>query len=135
VHHWFVVFRPRERQADRWEVWQTPNAGGKSWGHVHRNLMHPDRPVGGGPTCIAAAWTGEEARRLRSVMERPEEYPYRNLYRYWPGPNSNTYAAWILRRAGIPHRFDLRSFGCGYPLRDIRAPEAPTHPEPGATDG
>lgn len=116
VHHWFVVFDPDQGTADRWEVWQCRDAGGQCWGHVHRNLMHPDRPVGGGPTRVATAWTGDEARRIRDVLERPEEYPFQELYRYWPGPNSNTYVAWVLHKAGVIHRFDLRAFGCRYPL-------------------
>jgi hypothetical protein len=113
IHHWFVVFDP-ERPAERWEVWQTASAGGKSWGHVHRNLMHPDRPVGGGPTCLVCTWTGDDAARIRAVLQRPEDYPHYDRYRYWPGPNSNTYAAWVLHEAGITHRFDLRAHGCRY---------------------
>jgi len=117
VHHWFVVLDRQAEHADRWEVWQSRNAGGQSWGHVHRNLMHADRAVGGGPTRLAAAWDGAEAERLRAVLEQPEDYPYRELYRYWPGPNSNTYARWVLLKAEVPHRFDIRSFGRGYPIR------------------
>jgi hypothetical protein len=115
VHHWFVVVD--SGLADRWEVWQNRDAGGQSWGHVHRNLMHADRPVGGGPMCQAAAWHGEEAQRLRAVLEQPEDYPFRELYRYWPGPNSNTYAAWVLLKADVAHRFDIRAIGRGYPIR------------------
>lgn len=111
VHHWFVVADRRAGILDRWEVWQNRDAGGESWGHVHRNLMHPDRPVGGGPTMLTAEWRGEEAARLRALLERPEAYPFRNCYRYWPGPNSNTYAAWNLARAGLLHDFDPRGVG------------------------
>lgn len=111
VHHWFVVRDPDSGASDRWEVWQNPDAGGESWGHVHRNLMHPDRPVGGGPPATVAEWRGEEAARLRALLEQPERYPFRNSYRYWPGPNSNTYAAWHLARAGLLHDFDPRGIG------------------------
>lgn len=117
VHHWFVVLDAGAEQADRWEVWQSRNAGGQSWGHVHRNLMHPDRPVGGGPTCVAARWHGDQAQRLRAVLVQPQVYPFQERYRYWPGPNSNTYAAWVLLKADVAHRFDLRAFGQGYPTR------------------
>lgn len=111
VHHWFVVQDLETGQLDRWEVWQRRDAGGESWGHVHRNLMRPDRPVGGGPPAVAAEWRGEEALGLRVLLERPESYPFRNCYRYWPGPNSNTYAAWHLSRAGLLHDFDPRGVG------------------------
>jgi hypothetical protein len=111
VHHWFVVRDPDSGAVDRWEVWQNPDAGGESWGHVHRNLMHPDRPVGGGPPAIVAEWHGAEAVRLRALLEQPERYPFRNCYRYWPGPNSNTYVAWHLARAELLHDFDPRGIG------------------------
>jgi hypothetical protein len=117
VHHWFVVFDPETGATTRWEVWQNRDADGESWGHLHRDLMHPDRPVGGGPTFTVAQWEGDEARRLRDVLERPEEYPFREVYRYWPGPNSNTYAAWVLARAGLLHDFDPRGIG-----KDFLAP-------------
>jgi hypothetical protein len=111
VHHWFVVHDPATGRYDRWEVWQRPDAGGESWGHVHRNLMPFDRPVGGGPPAVAAEWHGAEAARLRALLEQPEAYSFRNCYRYWPGPNSNTYAAWNLARAGLLHDFDPRGVG------------------------
>jgi hypothetical protein len=114
VHHWFVVFDPEAETADRWEVWQHRDVGGESWGHLHRNLMYPDRRVGGGPTCTVAEWRGEEAHRLRQVLEAPEEYPFQQVYRYWPGPNSNTYAAWVLDRAALLHDFDPRGVGKDY---------------------
>ena len=77
VHHWFVVLAPDRGIGDRWEVWQNRDAGGNSWGHLHQNLMHSDRPVGGGPVSIVGEWRGEAAARLRAVLEEPERYPYR----------------------------------------------------------
>jgi hypothetical protein len=47
----------------------------------------------------------------RSILNAPEQYPYRGYYHAWPGPNSNTYAVWILRQAGIPFDFDARAIG------------------------
>lgn len=111
VHHWFVVHDVATDGRDRWEVWQRREAGGESWGHVHRNLIPAERPVGGGPARLTAEWHGEEAARLRAQLEQPEAYPFRNCYRYWPGPNSNTYAAWNLSRAGLLHDFDPRGVG------------------------
>jgi hypothetical protein len=114
VHHWFVTYTPEIGRWERWEVWQTANAGGTSWVHVHRNLMHPDRGVGGGPMRIEREWRGDDARRLIEVLEDPLRYPYRDRYRAWPGPNSNTYAVWALRQAGLAHEFDPRAVGKDY---------------------
>src|SRR5689334_5965458 len=114
VHHWFVLFDPDLEVWQRWEVWQDRDRGGTSWGHVHRDLMRPDRPVGGGPCVLAAQWSGAEARRLADVLARPEAYPHRSRYRAWPGPNSNTYAAWVLREAGVAFDLGRRAIGQGY---------------------
>src|SRR5688572_29928584 len=81
IHHWFVVYRPEAGAWERWEVWQDANRGGTSWDHVHRDLMAPDRPVGGGPMQVEREWRGEEARRLIEVLEDPLRYPHRDRYR------------------------------------------------------
>jgi hypothetical protein len=112
VHHWFVVLDGPGRT--RWEVWQTKNAGPHCIGHVHRDLKGPDDGVGGGPARIAARWDGEAARRIAAVLGRIERYPYCERYRYWPGPNSNTFAAWVLREAGIEQPLHWKAFGKRY---------------------
>jgi hypothetical protein len=114
VHYWFTAFDPRVGAWQRWEVWQHRDAGGTSWGHVHLDLMRPDRPVGGGPCCVEAEWRGRAAQRLCAVLRLSPRYRYRNLYRYWPGPNSNTYVAWVLREAGICFDLDPRAIGKDY---------------------
>ncbi len=111
-HYWFVVFEADE--AHRWEVWQTKNAGGRAIGHVHCDLKPPDAGVGGGPARIAAEWTGAEALSIKKVLEAAHAYPFCHRYRYWPGPNSNTFAAWVLRQAGIPHPLARRAIGRNY---------------------
>jgi hypothetical protein len=114
VHCWFTVLDEATGGWERWEVWQTPGAGGESWGHLHRNLMPPDRGVGGGPSRNAAEWHSEDAAAILAVLHDPLRYPYRDRYRYWPGPNSNTYVAWVLREAGIDHPLHPRAIGSGY---------------------
>jgi hypothetical protein len=111
-HYWFVVFEGD--RAERWEIWQTKNAGGRAVGHLHCDLKTPDAGVGGGPMRIEAEWTGEEAKKIRDVLNKGEAYPFCGRYRSWPGPNSNTYAAWILRQAGIDYRLPRRAVGGNY---------------------
>ena len=98
-------------------MWQTKNAGGRSIGHVHCDLKAPDAGVGGGPMRIAAEWRGDEARAIASVLEKISDYPHCARYRLWPGPNSNTFVAWVLREAGVRHRLGLRGIGAGYAAR------------------
>jgi hypothetical protein len=114
-HYWFTVSDPRSGRCDRWEVWQTPNAGGVSFGHLHCNLQSPDAGVGGGPALVAAEWTGEEALRLRLVLtQAANQYPYCDHYRAWPGPNSNTFASWVLRRANVVFLLPWKAHGRNY---------------------
>ena len=115
AHYWFTVSDLRSGRCDRWEVWQTPNAGGVCFGHLHCNLQPPDAGVGGGPAIVAAEWTGEEALRLFSVLSQATNvYPYCDYYRAWPGPNSNTFAAWVLRRAGVGFPLPWKAQGKNY---------------------
>jgi hypothetical protein len=114
VHYWFAVFDPGTQRWHRWEVWQQADAGGTSWGHVHEDLMVADANVGGGPVQVRAEWHGAEARALADVMARSSEYPDRGRYLAWPGPNSNTYIAWVLRRAGVAADLEPRAIGKDY---------------------
>src|SRR5947209_8250000 len=38
----------------------------------------------------------------------------RDAYRYWPGPNSNTYPAWVLREAGVAGELPPKAVGKDY---------------------
>ena len=99
VHYWFVV---DDGERHRWEVWQSANAGGTSVGHLHRDLKAPEADVGGGPTRLAAEWRDEDARRIAEVLSRcAGDYPHCARYFPWPGPNSNTFVAWVLAEAKI----------------------------------
>ena len=113
VHYWFVVEDGGERH--RWEVWQSKNAGGRSVGHLHCDLKAPEADVGGGPSRVAAEWRGEEARRIADLLSRcGDDYPFCARYFPWPGPNSNTFVAWVLAQAGIKHRLGWRALGSNY---------------------
>ena len=124
-HYWFTVLDPEhapdQRCWHRWEVWQWQGAGGVNWGHVHPDLMDPTAGVGGGPSRMEVQWRGAAAGRLARVLNDPLGYPYRSRYRAWPGPNSNTYAAWVLHRAGVEHALDRHALGKDYLGRWFRA--------------
>ena len=115
VHYWLVAWKGAA--CHRWEVWQTKNAGGHSIGHVHCDLKPPDEGVGGGPAHIAAEWTGREAAAIHAVLDAVDRYPHCHRYIVWPGPNSNTFAAWVLKRAGIRHKLVWRALGKRFPVR------------------
>ncbi|MEL6109623.1 MAG: DUF3750 domain-containing protein [Planctomycetota bacterium] len=102
-HHWLVV---REQTGShRWEVWQRKDVGGVAWGYLHRDLMPPKANVGFGPSRHVRSWVGDDAVAIGQRLEKaPATYPWTEKYRYYPGPNSNTFAQWVL--AGV---FRLRS--------------------------
>jgi hypothetical protein len=110
VHCYFVEFCPPDGW-HRWEVWQNPGSDERSWGHVRRDLMAPASGVGAGPSWALCEWRGQEAQRLREALAGSPRYPHRDRYHYWPGPNSNTFASWVLREAGIGYRLPAAAWG------------------------
>ena len=115
VHYWFTVSDPATGRCDRWEVWQSKDAGGTSVGHLHCNLKAPDDGVGGGPARLDAQWRGEQAARIFLVLSNVEKrYPFCHRYLPWPGPNSNTFVAWVLREAGVDFPLHWKALGQGY---------------------
>jgi len=92
-HHWFVI--DRDGSESRWEVWQKRSACSTSWGHLNLNLLPPSCGVGNGDAVLLEQWSSALALANR-IEESPQQYPWCHKYRYWPGPNSNTYVQWIL---------------------------------------
>lgn len=112
-HYWYVVIRGN--QQDRWEIWQKPSLSRESWGHLHQNLMPPDSGVGNGSSWLETSWTGELGNELaRTIEESPIIYPYNHCYRYFPGPNSNTYIQWILNQTNCHYRLSIKAIGKYY---------------------
>lgn len=110
IHYWYVILQ--ENQVTRWEIWQKPDLSPDSWGHLHKNLMPVNSGVGNGASWLETVWTGELAHQLAEILENsPETYPHKYLYRYFPGPNSNTYAQWILNQVKSDYRLSIKGIG------------------------
>ncbi|MGE0708672.1 MAG: DUF3750 domain-containing protein [Planctomycetota bacterium] len=127
VHPYFRVWIPERAEWHEWEIRSNARLdaassiaqGDGAWGHIRLSR------AGAFPTprrhWLGAEWRGPEAARLRAALERsPTRYPFRDAYLYWPGPNSNTYARWVLAEAGVgcdlhPHLvgkdFDIARLG------------------------
>ena len=59
----------------------------------------PDRAWYGSPPVLLASISGEAASDLIPRIEQAiASYPYPRTYDAWPGPNSNTFVAWIIRQ-------------------------------------
>jgi uncharacterized protein DUF3750 len=78
----------------------------------------PDgRWFGNEPTLMAELRGDEAARAIPKILEAVASYPYPNEYKVWPGPNSNTFMAYIGRQ--VPElRMDLpaNAIGKDYPI-------------------
>jgi hypothetical protein len=111
IHGCFVAYDPDTQSWTRWEVWQKQGIGPDSWGHLRRNLTGVTHGAGAGPNWIQAQWDGDDAQKIQAVLEDPQAYPWQDIYLYWPGPNSNTYIAWVLKNAGIETDLPLAGMG------------------------
>ena len=100
IHGWFVTYDPDDGAVDRWELWQAPDVGGISFGHVHNNLSSPETGLGNQEAFIIAELIGPEARAVIEFIEQQSPfYPCRDAY-FLLGPNSNTYLQWVLDNTG-----------------------------------
>jgi len=105
------------QSCDRWEVWQFARQNHSCWGHLHKNLLAPFQGVGNGPSRIIKQWQGNEARPIVEKIESsPDQYPFIETYRYWPGPNSNTFAQWIVSKQ---IKLGRRAIGKSFPVPDL----------------
>ena len=59
----------------------------------------PDRRwFGNEPELLAELRGADAARAIDEIVKAVETYPYSNQYVIWPGPNSNTFTAYVARR-------------------------------------
>jgi hypothetical protein len=93
VHTWIVVKRENARTWTRYDV--------VGWGNpVRTNGWAPDgRWFGDTPMVLADVKGAEAAALIPKIEAAIKTYQYRNAgdYRIWPGPNSNTFVATVLR--------------------------------------
>jgi len=94
VHCWIVI---KPRGADRLVRYDVVG-----WGSpVRRDAWAPDARWYGNVPRIVREIRGAEAERLIPEIEDAiARYPYANRgdYKVWPGPNSNTFTAWVARQ-------------------------------------
>nr|WP_240494275.1 DUF3750 domain-containing protein [Pantoea sp. 1.19] len=93
VHPWIIFKRAGDRQFQRYEVigW---GAGDK----VRRNANPPDGYwYGETPRLLQQHWGPKAQVMIPQIEAAIADYPWRDTYRAWPGPNSNTFLAHIGR--------------------------------------
>jgi hypothetical protein len=96
VHSWIAFKREGAATYDRYDVvgWGV----GRGAPAVRRNLRPPDGRWAGNQPMLLAELHGQEAASAIPKLEAAiVRYPFRDRYSTWPGPNSNTFVAWLAR--------------------------------------
>jgi hypothetical protein len=134
LHPYFLVYDHNSNIWEQWEIW-----AGSQWGYYLNRSAKQRRYSDGRKTetvesirrqlgCVRSfspityinessneyllsEWSGDDARRLIEVMRQPETYPEHSTYVMWPGPNSNSYARWVLEQAGVSADLHPRMIG------------------------
>jgi hypothetical protein len=93
VHSWIVTKGKGARAYDRYDKvgWGSP---------IRKNAHAPDGRWYSNEPVIVRAVTGREAERLIPLVEKAiRAYPYSHAgdYHIWPGPNSNSFVAYVVR--------------------------------------
>ncbi len=96
VHSWIAV---KAKDADQYTVHQV-----MGWRHDQQQpvvISRKDAPdrfwFGSRPEVIAELRGAAAERAIPKVEQAVRDYPYRYNYVLWPGPNSNTFTAYVAR--------------------------------------
>jgi len=115
-HYFFVGFDPGEGEWHRNELLSRPRQGHR----VSIDRIPPDASFDTRmlrPARIVREYRGPRARRILEVLQTSQAiYPEDQRYKLM-GPNSNSYIAWVLRRARVGHDFNTRAVGRRFPSR------------------
>ncbi|PXX89687.1 DUF3750 domain-containing protein [Marinobacter vulgaris] len=93
VHTWIST---KEAGANTYYVHQVTG-----WRHyvIQSRPDDPDRNWYGAKPALIADFRGQQAERIIGQLGGViENYPYPTTYEAWPGPNSNTFVAWVIRQ-------------------------------------
>ncbi len=96
VHTWIAMKRKND---DHYQVIQT--LGWRAYRNQSAIVLRadtPDRYWYNSPPLLIGEQRGEVAEKaIDRLLSAAERYPHRFEYRLWPGPNSNTFIAYLLR--------------------------------------
>lgn len=113
-HTWVATKRTDETEYTIYEVVGWRANRGRPVVRVQRGV--PDRHWYGAEPRLLGKVEGEDVEVLIDRVEEViEEYPWSNTYQVFPGPNSNTFTAWVAKQ--IPElgiKMPLRAVGKSY---------------------
>ena len=99
VHTWISLKPEHATQYTVYEVvgWHTLKGGSAL--QIHQN--EPDRYwFGARPEILSDLRGAKATEAIKGIKAAATAYPYADTYTTWPGPNSNTFTAFIIR--GVP---------------------------------
>jgi hypothetical protein len=118
VHTWVAV-KPRDAEHfTTYEVDDDPDIPDEEESFLLVQQRAPDQRWFGSRPVLLADIRGEPAERaIAGIQAAVQVYPHRELYRSWPGPNSNTFTAYLIRHApGLRVDLPASAIGKDYPL-------------------
>ncbi len=117
VHTWIAT---KAEGAANYRVYQVTRWSRSRVAASHRA---PDRAWFGNRPWLLADYRGEvAARMIPRIDQAVAAYPAVDRYRVWPGPNSNTFVAWVIRRVpGLQVPLPSTAIGKDYLLDGVLA--------------
>lgn len=117
THTWIAYRKGDQGEWTRWDV-----TGWGSGSTVKKNIAPPDGKWYGSQPILLKEVRGIAATSaIRQIENSIEEYPYQDQYTAWPGPNSNTFTAYVIRNASSIN-VDLPSNAIGKDYTTITNP-------------
>lgn len=118
VHTWIAIKHPNDDEFTRYEIFGWAKYRNEDV-LISRRGGHDAQWYGNKPTILVDI-RGDEAQKIIAQVEQAiDDYPYRSEYTVWPGPNSNTFTAFIGRQ--VPELgLDLPSTAIGKDYREIQ---------------
>ncbi len=94
IHTWIAT---KARGAAEYQVYEVVRWNLRRQNTVVRiSNRDPDRPWARSPAILLHELRGVQAEALIDrVHEAALNYPYQREYKMWPGPNSNSFTAWV----------------------------------------
>lgn len=96
VHSWLATKEKNATEYTTYHVLGWKSQQGKGTIRIEKDI--PDRHWFGAKPEIVSSYIGPRAEEMIPQIEAAvKSYPYPDMYRAWPGPNSNTFISHIIR--------------------------------------
>ena len=114
IHTWIAAKRTGEDFYTVYDVVGWRGHHGNSVMRVARDI--PDRYWYGEKPKVLKDYRGGETDKLIDAIDQPaRDYPWKTTYKVFPGPNSNTFVAWIAKQVPeLDLQLPFSAIGSGY---------------------